>query len=181
MAGRSHVPRPAARILIALVICLASVAAMAADRFASERPSPLKSAGGGNSEETIVRFTGKVELSGRFIVAWDLVNRAPRYLRVTFLPDHASAMLLPHAVGSPAVEELMLSNNEAAAKLLLDPDAAARVLAKEALALEGDATVTIGDYQSVIDCDQRWYLARLLAVASRTRIAVAGDARRRGC
>jgi hypothetical protein len=154
---------------------------MATDRFASERPSPLKPAGGGNSEETIVRFTGKVELSGRFIVAWDLVNRAPRYLRVTFLPDHASAMLLPHAVGSPAVEELMLSNNEDAVKLLLDPESAARVLAKEALALEGEATVTIGDYQSVVDCDHRWYLARLLAVASRARIAVAGDAGRRGC
>jgi len=154
---------------------------MAADRFASERPSPLKLAGSGNGEERVTRFTGKVELSGRFILAWDLVNRAPRYLRVTFLPEHASAMLLPHAVGSPAVEELMLSNNEAAVKLLVDPEAAARVLAKEALALEGEATVTIGDYQSVVDCDQRWYLARLLAVASRARIAVAGDARRRGC
>lgn len=154
---------------------------MAADRFASERPSPLKPAAVGNGEETAVRFSGKVKLSGRFIVAWDLVNRAPRYLRVTFLPDHASAMLLPHAVGSPAVEELMLSNNEAAAKLLLDPDAAARVLAKEPLALEGEAIVTIGDYQSVVDCDQRWYLAHLLAVTSRARIAVATDARRRGC
>ena len=170
-----------ALITIALVFCLAPPAATAADRFASERPSPLKPAAVGNGEETAVRFSGKVKLSGRFIVAWDLVNRAPRYLRVTFLPDHASAMLLPHAVGSPAVEELMLSNNEAAAKLLLDPDAAARVLAKEVLALEGEAIVTIGDYQSVVDCDQRWYLAHLLAVTSRARIAVATDARRRGC
>jgi len=75
----------------------------------------------------------------------------------------------------------MLSNNEAAVKLLVDPEAAARVLAKEALALEGEAIVTIGDYQSVVDCDQRWYLAHLLAVTSRARIAVATDARRRGC
>jgi hypothetical protein len=154
---------------------------MAADRFASERPSPLKPAGDGKSEETVVRFNGKIELSGRFIVAWDLVNRAPSYLRVTFLPDHASARLLPHAVRSPPVQELMLSNNEAAAKLLLDASAAARVLAKEELALEGEATITVGDYQSVVDCDQRWYLARLLAVASRARVAVAGDATRRGC
>jgi hypothetical protein len=178
MARRTHTPKPAA--LLALVLCLASTAGIAADRFASERPSPLKLAGG-NSENTVVRFSGKVKLSGRFSATWDLVNRAPRYLRVTFLPDRVSAMLLPHAVGSPPVEELMLSNNEAAAKLLLDPDAAAKVLAKEALALEGEATVTIGDYRSVVDCDQRWYLARLLAVASTARMAIAVDARRRGC
>ena len=56
------------------------------------------------------------------------------------------------------------------------------LLAKEVLALEGEATVTIGDYRSVVDCDHRWYLARLIAVSRAAGTAVAaGEGARAGC
>ena len=91
-------------------------------------------------------------------------------------------MLLPHAAGSASVKELLLENNEAAAKLLLDRDTAASVLAKEVLALAGEATVTIADYRSVVACDQRQYLARLVSVAVSRGITVAsGENKRAGC
>jgi hypothetical protein len=169
-------------ILIAMVLGLASPAATGSEQFATDTPSPLRLTHGGNSEGTVARFSGKVRLSGRFLVAWDLVNQVPRYLRVTFLPDDASTMLLPHAAGSAPVKELMLSNNEAAARLLLDAKEAAKVFAKEVLSLEGEATVTVGDYRSVVECDQRRYLAHLLSVANSRGVAVAAnEGKRSGC
>ena len=158
---------------------LASPALPAADKFAADKPSPLRFTGRGKDDETIVRFAGSVRLNGRFRVAWDVVGQTPRYLRVTFLPNEDSAMLLPHAAGSASVKELLLENNEAAAKLLLDRDTAASVLAKEVLALAGEATVTIADYRSVVACDQRQYLARLVSVAISRGVAVASAENKR--
>jgi hypothetical protein len=159
---------------------LASPALPASDEFAADKPSPLRLMGRGKDDETIVRFAGRVRLTGRFRVAWDVVGQTPRYLRVTFLPNDDSAMLLPHAAGSASVKELLLENNEAAAKLLLDRDTAAGVLAKEVLALAGAATVTIADYRSVVACDQRQYLARLVSVAVSRGVAVASAENKRG-
>jgi hypothetical protein len=172
----------AAFVALAVVAALASPAATASDQFTTDKPSPLKIARRSNGEGPVVRFTGKVQLTGRFLVAWDLVNRTPRYLRVRFLPNEESAMLLPHAADGAPVKELLLSNNEAAAKLLLDHDAATKVLAKDVVALEGEAIVTIGDYRSVVDCDQRSYLARLLSAAGSRGVAVATiESKHGGC
>jgi hypothetical protein len=157
-----------------------SPALPASSEFAADKPSPLRLIRRGNSDETITRFSGRVRLTGRFLVAWDVVAQTPRSLRVTFLPNDDSAMLLPHAAGSASVKELLLENNEAAAKLLLDRDAAASVLAKEVLALAGEATVTIADYRSVVACDQRQYLARLVSVAASRGVAVASAENKRG-
>jgi hypothetical protein len=167
-------------LLPCLFAWLASPALPASDEFAADKPSPLRLMGRGKDDETIVRFAGRVRLTGRFRIAWEIVGQTPRYLRVTFLPNDDSAMLLPHAAGSASVKELLLENNEAAAKLLLDRDAAASVLAKEALALAGEATVTIADYRSVVACDQREYLARLVSVAVSRGVAVAGVENKRG-
>ena len=158
---------------------VASPALAASDEFAADKPSPLRLMERGKDDETIVRFAGRVRLTGRFRVAWDVVGQTPRYLRVTFLPNDDSAMLLPHAAGSASVKELLLENNEAAAKLLLDRDTAASVLAKEVLALAGEATVTIADYRSVVACDQRQYLARLVSVTVSRGVAVASAENKR--
>ena len=73
----------------------------------------------------------------------------------------------------------MLTNSEQAATMLLDPEAAGKLLAKTILSAEGDATVTIGEYQAVVECDHRWYTARLVAVtASRDPVVAAGESRR---
>jgi hypothetical protein len=109
-------------------------------------------------------------------------DRKPSYLRVTFRPDNTATGLLPHATGAGAVRELMLTNNEQAVAMLLGPEAAGRILARTVLSAQGDATVTIGEYQSVVECDHRWYMARLVAVtASRDVVVAAGESQRRGC
>jgi hypothetical protein len=166
-------------VLLALICCFVSPA-LTASEFTTDAPSPLKLAKRASDDATIARFAGSARISGRFLAAWEVLNQTPRHLRVVFLPDDVSARLLPHAVGSPAVKELLLSNNEPAARMLLGPDAA-RLLAKEVLALDGEATVTIGDYRSVIDCDHRWYLAQLVSVSNTRGIAVAARDSTRGC
>lgn len=73
----------------------------------------------------------------------------------------------------------MLTNNEQAATMLLGPEATEKLLAKTVLSAEGDETVTIGDYQSVVECDHRRYMARLVAVtASRDIPVAAGESQR---
>ena len=169
-------------VALSFVLCLAAAALAAGDKFTADNPSPLKLARPAAGDGSAVRFTGTVGISGRFVAAWEGLNRSPRYLRVTFLPNEDSAALLPHVAGAAAVKELILSNNEEAATLLLGSDAAARLLAKEVMSAEGAATVTIGDYRTVVECDQRWYMARLITVTtSRDVVAAAGGGRRAGC
>ncbi len=98
------------------------------------------------------------------------------------MPDERSAARLPHAAGTAAVSELMFSNAEEAASMLLAPDTAQKFLGKELLRTGGEATVTIRDYQAVIECDHRWYLARLVSARSAHEVvAAAGDDRQPGC
>ncbi|THD64853.1 MAG: hypothetical protein E7813_16380 [Bradyrhizobium sp.] len=163
-----------------LALCLAASAVAAADQFTADKPSPLKLAPPARGEETVVRFSGTVRIAGRFLAGWEGFDRKPRHLRVTFWPDATTARLLPHAAG--AVKELVLTNNEQAVTMLLDPEAARKLLAKTLLSAEGDATVTIGDYQAVVECDHRWYTARLVSVTASRDIAVAaGESQRSGC
>lgn len=168
-------------LALLLVLCLAVSALAAAAAFTADKPSPLKLAGPARGD-TVVRFTGTVRIAGRFLAAWEGFDQKPRYLRVTFRPDGAAAELLPHATGAGAVKELMLTNNEQAAAMLLGPEAAGKLLAKALGSAEGDATVTIADYQTVVECDHRWYMARLVAVAASADIVVAaGEDRRTAC
>jgi hypothetical protein len=168
--------------VLLLAVCLAASAAAAADEFTADKSSPLKLARAARGEGNVVRFTGTVRIAGRFLVAWEGLDRNPRYLRVTFRPDGATAGLLPRAAGTGAVQSLMLINSEQAATLLLGPEAAGKLLAKTILSAEGDATVTVGDYQTVVECDHRWYLARLVAATANHDIVVAAaESRRSGC
>ena len=76
----------------------------------------------------------------------------------------------------------MVTNNDAAVAMLLDAQTAGRLLAKEVTSAEGTATVTIGDYQTVVECDQRRYMARVVAVVtSGDVVATAGSGRPTAC
>jgi hypothetical protein len=165
-----------------LALCLAASAVTAEDEFTADKASPLKFVRRARGEDTIARFTGTVGITGRFLAAWEGLDQKPRHMRVIFRPDAGTAALLPHATGADPVKELMLTNSEQAATMLLGPDAAGKLLAKTTLSAEGDATVTIGDYHAVVECDHRWYMARLVAVAtSRDVVVAAGETRRYGC
>ena len=168
-------------VAFSLIVSLAASAVAASDAFKADKSSPLKLVRSAIGEGNTVRFAGTVRISGRFLAAWEASARTG-YLRVIFLPGDDSAALLPHAVGAGAVKELMVTNNEEAVAMLLDAKTAARLRAKEVVSAEGVATVTIGDYQTVVECDKRWYMARMVAVATRGDVvATAGNVRPAAC
>ena len=151
--------------LLTLVACLcvATPTLSAPERFTTDKPSPLKLARPGKEPDAAVRFRGQVQISGRFQVEWKFIARDRGHLSALFFPDKESIGLLPYAAGSRPVEELLLANSEEAVAILFEPATAQRILAKDLLAAEGRATVTIGDYRAVIECDHRWYMARLVS------------------
>ena len=123
-------------------------------------------------------MTASVQLSGRFSVLW----LTPDYLQVVFFPDQPSAALLPYERGRRRVEVLHLSNNELAARLLLDAATAHKIFAKELPGAEGAATVTIRDYESSVSCDTRGYSADLVSASRMGEIVLAAQAGRHfGC
>jgi hypothetical protein len=158
---------PMRNILLVLVgcLCLAAPCLAAAERFTTDKPSPLKLAKSGKEPGAAVEFRGQAQLSGRFQVEWTFITKERGRLRAVFLPDKKSTGLLPHAAGSRPVEELLLANAEQAVSILFEPATAQRILGKEMLAAEGEATITIRDYRVVVDCDHRWYMARLVSAA----------------
>jgi hypothetical protein len=171
----------AAILIVAGFLGAAGPGHSAAEKFVSDQPSPLKVVRA-KGDSTITRFTGSVELSGRFLAAWETISRERRHLRIIFMPDEFSAARLPHAAGTASVKEVMFSNAEEAVSMLLVPETAQKFLGKELLRTGGEATVTIRDYQAVIECDRRWYLARLVAARSaREVVATADDAGHPGC
>ena len=98
-----------------------------------------------------------------------------------FRPDDASAALLPQEKGGRALKELLLLYPERAVSMLLAPETAQKFIAKEIIAFEGEASVTISDYRTGVDCDQRFYQARLLSVSKRQDVVAALPARTFGC
>jgi hypothetical protein len=171
-------------VLFMLVACLglATPCFSAPDSYTTDKPSPLKLAKPGKEPDGPVRFRGQAQISGRFAIGWELINKNPRYLRVVFRPDGESAALLPYAAGSGRVKEVLFSNSEQAVSILLDPATAQRILAKELLDAGGEAIVTIGNYRTVIECDHRWYMADLFSASRKENIvAGAGEGTSAGC
>jgi hypothetical protein len=76
----------------------------------------------------------------------------------------------------PPVREFLFSNPDQAVMILLDPATAQRFLAKQILAAEGEAIVTIRDYQVSVACDQRWYSAELISASRNQEIVVSARA-----
>ena len=152
------------------VILLVSIATPCqSQQFTAAKPTPLKLAKPVKPEQKIVYFVGTVALSGRFLAAWEAVNKDRQFLRVVFRPDDASAALLPQEKGGRALKELLLLYPERAVSMLLAPETAQKFIAKEIIAFEGEAeiiafegeaSVTISDYRTGVDCDQRFYQAR---------------------
>jgi len=54
--------------------------------------------------------------------------------------------------------------------MLLESETAQRLFAKELLIARGEATLTIGDYRTVVECDHRWYMAELISVSKNSHI-----------
>jgi hypothetical protein len=171
------------RSLIALLLigaCIAAPGALAAERFTSDKPTPLKRLKPGKDDGTTVRFAGSVQLTGQFHMLWELRNDKPIYRRITFFPDAGSAALLPHPARDKPVAEVLLTNLEQAGPTLRDLATRETRLPREQLVAEGAATVTIKDYRMAVECDHRWYLAELVS-AARKDIVVAAREAHPGC
>jgi len=169
------------KLLVALALALAVATPCQSQQFTSAKPTPLKLAKAVKPMQRVVHFVGSVALSGRFLATWEAIDKDRHSLRVVFRPDDASAALLPQEKGRKALKELFFSNREQAPSMLLAPEMAQKFLAKETLAVEGEATVTISDYRTGVDCDQRWYAARLVSVSKRQDIIAARPSGRAGC
>ena len=162
--------------LLAIGAFVAMPGALAAERFTSDKPTPLKRLAPGKDDGNAVRFGGSVQLTGQFAMVWELKNDKPIYRRITFFPDAGSAALLPRPTGDKAVVELLLTNPERAGAMLRDLATRETALPREQLASEGAATVTIQDYRTTVECDHRWYLAELVSVARKDIVVSAREA-----
>jgi hypothetical protein len=167
-----QIPRKLGSTLLVLLALLAvTPCASASDDFSSEQPSPLKLANPRHGR--VAHFIGRIRLSGKFFVGWEVVGRKPTHLRVVLFPDADSTKLLPHAAESGPVEALLFPDAARAAAILLDRETLQKILVGEFSSAGGEAIVTIGNYRTVVECDHRWYLADLLS-ASRSSQIVAG-------
>jgi hypothetical protein len=162
--------------LLVIGACIAAPCALAAERFTSDRPTPLKRLKPGDDGDP-VRFAGSVQLTGQFAMLWELKNDKPIYRRITFFPDAGSAARLPRPAGDKAVADVLFTNREQAGAMLRDLATRETSLPREQIASEGAATVTIRDYRSVVECDHRWYLAELVSAARKDMVVSAREAR----
>jgi hypothetical protein len=162
--------------LLVICACIAAPCALAAERFRSDKPTPLKRLKPGKDHGDTVRFAGSVPLTGRFAMLWELKDDKPIYRRITFFPDPGSAALLPRPVGDKAVAEVLLTNREQAGARLRELATVEKRLPREQIASEGAVTVTIRDFRTAVECDHRWYLAELVSAARKDIVVSAREA-----
>ena len=166
MGNKMIASRNSRSVAIALWVAtlFAVCAANAAEKFAAERPTPLRMVRDRIKDPTITRFTGTAQLNGKFMVVGKVISPVRRVLQIIFIPDRPSAGLLPHAIGTDPVEYLFFANNQRAASMLLTPEMTNQIAVGEILRVEGEATIEITDYRAVVECDHRWYVAQLASV-----------------
>ena len=163
-------------ILALLVIgaCVATPCSLAAERFTSDKPTPLKRLPHKEDDGNGVRFAGSVKLSGQFLI---VAKTAAEYRQITFYPDAGSAALLPHPVDEKPVTEVDFTNRAPAAAMLRELVTAETPLPRGETASTGAATVTIRNFRTDVECDHRYYLAELVSVVKTQMVAALRNAR----
>jgi hypothetical protein len=172
------------KALLAILLvgaCIAMPCVFAAERFTSDKPTPLTRLKPSKDDGNGARFGGSVQLSGQFFIVREKKNDRPLYWQVTFFPDAGSAALLPHPVGEKAVTELDFTNREQAAAMLRDLVTLETALARHQTGSAGAATVTIRNYRTEVECDHRWYLAELVSVVKDKQMVVSARDAHPGC
>jgi hypothetical protein len=177
---RSIQHRPMTRIVAVLVLTLGA-AIPCGDAFAefvADSPTPLKLIHPETRATSVFRFSGQVQLSGRYLVTWVGFDTTHRELRIAFFPDANSAALLPRMTRDQPVKELRFSNPEQqAVSILLDSKTARMILAKKLTSAWGYATVEVDRYTISVVCDRVWYTADLLSASRREQRIVSADER----
>ena len=154
---------------VVAVLYLACGTLGASDKFASVGNSPFKPVKFEKHEGGTTHFSGSAEVSGRFVISW--WNEEEDLIRIKLLPDEKSKALLPYlATGLPAsaqgleVAELEFEGSKSNVRKLLSPEKSKAFLSKRVREATGFANVRIKNYMSGVDCDNRWYMAKLLDV-----------------
>ncbi len=170
------------RAILTFLIIAAWIATpcSSAERFTSERPTPLKQLEPDKDGGTIVRFAGSVQITGHFRIVHYRDNPDLPW-QITFFPDAASAALLPHPVDEKAVSELDFSNRERAVAMLRYLVTIRRKWANGDTSMTGAASVTIRNYSTDVECDHRWYLAELVSVLKRGPVVARARKPDQGC
>ncbi|HTO84292.1 MAG TPA: hypothetical protein VMQ73_18855, partial [Methylomirabilota bacterium] len=145
--------------------CVAAPCGFAAERFTSDKPTPLKRLKPGKDDGNAVRFSGSVQLAGQFLMVWKRENGGTVYRQMTFYPDPGSAALLPHPADEKPAAELELANRDQAGAMLRDLVTLETPLRRGETSAAGAASVTIRNYRTGVVCDHRWYLAELVSAA----------------
>ena len=176
---RSIIGSVVARLVVGA--CLATPCCFAAERFTSDKPTPLTRLKTGKDDGNAVRFAGSVQLAGQFLMVWKQENGRPAYRQITFYPDPGSAALLPHPADEKPVTELDFTNREQAAAMLRDLVTVEKPLPRGETGSAGAATVTIRNYWTEVECDHRYYLAELASVVKDKQLVAALRDARPGC
>jgi hypothetical protein len=154
----------------------------ASGNFKTDKPGLLKLVHPRITEAIAFKFSGRIQISGQFLVAWREGRKGRQNLHVAFLPDEKSAARLPRMSIDAPVKELRFSNPEQAVSILLVPSAARKLLAKELLNVTGSATAIIHHYTVSVACDQRWYEAKLMTALRNQKVIMGGREQiRYGC
>ena len=162
--------------LLVVGTCLAAPCGVAAERFTSAKPTPLKRLKPGKDDGNAVRFSGSVQLAGQFFMVRTQANGRAVYRQITFYPDPGSAALLPHPTDEKPVAELEFTNREQAGAMLRDLVTLEKPLPRGETGSSGAAAVTIRKYWTAVECDHRWYLAELVSAARKDIVVSAREA-----
>lgn len=150
--------------IILIFIALISAPSFAKDEFFIPDTSNFKLNRVGEETGSVAYFSGDAIIAGDFVIGWKIIDDEPYQLEARFYPTEKTASILPHEEGKPIVKELYLSAPEQAAKILLTSDQVRKVLNKELVTINGTAQIKINNYASAIDCDKRWYMAKVIKV-----------------
>ena len=167
-------------LALLLIACVATPCCFAAERFTSDKPTPLKRLPHKGDDGNGVRFAGSVTLSGQFLIVVKTAKSSDDG-EITFYPDPGSAALLPHPVDEKPVTELDFTNRTQAAAMLRELVTLEKPLPRGETASAGAASVTIRNFRTEVACDHRYYLAELVSVVKDKQMVAALRDARPGC
>ena len=120
-----------------------------------------------NPDTHIAEFDGKMSISGRFVFYWEIFDYEPKYLSLSFFPKTKDLLMLPYVKGptlKSKANEIYLNYTQEQARRLIGDDLYQKLLNKKLLRLDGNAVITINQFSTGIDCDQRWFVADIMSV-----------------
>lgn len=168
---------PTLRTLITTFAVMSFVSLAAAESVVVVPESSRLALARYDGESHDASFRGTERISGRFAIAWRNENDED-LLEIRFAPDGASQRRLPSDPGQSDMA-ITVTNRDVAVLRLVGRETAARILEGELAAIEGTATLVIGDVETGIDDGARWWQAAILSVerakVEREWAAVDGD------